>query len=441
MFSLKKLFSLVAICSIGLIAQAQTIKKADDVFSKWLEWQQIIPDRDLTTLQLTDASLPIIKTNYEKSVSLLAPLTQFLDDMTSSCISEYGYNFKPPISKALVENLTGIYQVIEHDMPSFIKFLELSQMVSSENKQSEDGGDSSHSTIEKYNALFNLVFANPDETKQNPYLFSVANRFFEYCFGEATFSVFQKMLLNKKNYPIARMLYSITWSNLAGSGWKHWSEQSLKLIKDKAAQGNQIVYIAGGSDIYQLIKAGVYNIYNIDPQLPSQPKYYANDWAFLIKGQGIDNGIGDQIIFTTAEGKNITMTRTGYQETGNTFKARMANGDIIELPHSISTWTFTDSDNKKLGDYVLDRRLCEQTDFEYAANKTLVMSFNELYFVSLPAVLNGWGIDPSRFSDKLSIIVKQLRKPVNKQMVVNMRIASLLNNTDFHFIALGTCIN
>ncbi len=423
MFSLKKLASLITLSSLGLIAQAQTIKKADEVFSKWLEWQQVIPDKDLTTLSLSDASLPIIKNNYEKFAQLLAPLTLFLDDITSSCINEYGYNFKPPINKSLVENFTGIYQVIEHDMPSFIKFLEFSQLLSSDNKAAESSGDSSHSTIEKYNALFNLMFINTDEGKQNPYLFSIGNRFFEYCFGEQTFPTFQKMLLNKKLYPIIRMLYSISWTNLACSGWKHWNDQSLKLLKEKAAQGNQIVYIAGGSDLYQLIMSGVYNIYSIDPLLPSQSKFYINDWAFLIKGQGPDNGIGDQIIFTTADGKNIKMTRTGYQETGTTFKARMANGEIVELPHSISTWTFTDSDNKKLGDYILDRKLCEQADFDYAANKTLVMSFNELYFVALPSVLNGWGIDPSRFSDKLSIIVKQLRKPVNKQTVVNMRIA------------------
>src|SRR5207249_8602829 len=116
----------------------------------------------------------------------------------------------------------------------------------------------------------------------------------------------------------------------------------------------------------------------------------------------------------------------------------IATGEILEIPHSTTTWRFADHHGNILGHYILERRFCEQGDFANEQNKTLLMSFNELYFACLPNILNGWNIEPSQFDNNLSIVVKQLRKPVSKQMAVNMRIASLLNATDFKFIALGT---
>lgn len=420
---------------LSATVHAKVTKNADEVFTKWREWQRIMPDQDIAKVgaSLDDGYLKAFKNQYEKTVPLLAPVSPLLATLTSGYINEYGYVLRSPLSPDIKNTMSMIYQCAHNDMQGLVDFLKSTELFKNNIRSASEN-------IEMNNALFQLLFAHPSEEVAGQLLFAVANRFFEYCFQEATFPAFEKMLLDKSAHPVSRMLYSVAWHNLAGNGWKHWHEDSLKALKEKADQGNQITYIAGGSDIYQLIKAGIYNIKNIDPQLPSQPKYYTNDWQFILKGDGQDHGVGDTIVFKFDD-RVITMERVGMQYTGTAFKARIATGDVIELPHSITIWAIKDADGNKLGQYTLERRFCQQSDFATAPKKTILMSFNELYFIVLPQMFGGWGIETSKFAPDLSIVVKQLRKPVSKQMVSNMHIATLLNNTDFKFIALGTCIN
>lgn len=427
----------VLLNSILLTCYAHTVKTAEEVFKKWTSWQQIMPDRPLNEIakEIDDNFLVEFKKQYEKNITLLAPVTPFLKTITRGHIHEYGYHLSTPLDMELKENLVGLFDILQSDVGGFIDVLRKTNFLSPETVVIEERGELSHNTIEKYNSLYQLIFAHSNEIIHQQYLFSLANRFYEYCFSQKTFLEFEKLLLNKASYPITRMLYSVIWLNLAGNGWKHWHEESLKILKARADQGHKMVYIAGGSDLYQLVRSGIYHIKNIDPQLPSQPKYYADDWSFVLQGD-----INDQIIFNF-DNKHIYMVRTGFERPGTTFKVRIATGEVLEIPHSITTWTFFDADHTKLGEYVLERRFCEQSDFVHEPGKTLIMSFNELYFIALPNILNGWNIEPSHFDDDCSIVIKQLRNPVTKQMIVNMRIASLLNATDFKFIALGTCIN
>jgi len=423
----------------------QITKSAAEVFHKWFEWQRIVPTTDLTKLeQLSEKNIVTFQLRYEQYAALLKPLQPFLCTISAGRINSNGYDFRPlDVARdgdaACIKNFAILNGLVDNDMSGFVRFITEHHFLCEENV-TEEHCALSHDIITKYNALSELLFAQPGDGKNDPQLFTVANRFYEYCFGEKTFPEFNKLLLNPRSYPIARMLYAVAWYNLAGNGWKNWHENSLKNLSTLAGQGHRFVYIAGGSDLYQLIAAGVYNITNIDPQLPSQPKYYTNDWQFIMQGSSPDGGIGDKIIFTLPE-RTITMIRTSYTEPGTTFKARLAAGDVIEIPHSTTSWTLFDQDGKQLGVYTLERRFCQQSDFDYEPNKTLIMSFNELYYIALPEQFGGWGINSSRFDPRLSIVVKQLEKPVSKQMADNMRLAALLNTSDFHFIALGTCIN
>lgn len=431
------LLTIVSFIALSSSAAGMTSKRAEDVFKKWLSWQQIMPERNVASMtdHLNDNFLVSFRQQYEKTAPALEPLTPFLNTLTASHINQHGYFLRTPISEPLVANLSGLYHLVQNDMNGFIDFLKHSNFLPTKKTYPEIIVNWSDDTIDQYTALFDLLFAHPQEQARSEYLFSVANQFYEHCFAPESFNDFERNLLDKESHPIAQMLYTVTWLNLAGNGWKHWHENSLATLKDRADNGHQIVYIAGGSDIYQLIKAGIYNIKNIDPQLPSQPKYYTDEWQFIASGK-----IGDTIMFSF-DNRTITMQRVGFQMPGTTFKARIASGEIIEIPHSTTTWQLTDEQGKVLGQYILDRRFCQQADFASTPNKTLLISFNELYFVCLPDILHGWHIEPSQFDTNFSIVVKQLRKPVSKQMAVNMRIASMLNATDFKFIALGTCIN
>lgn len=440
---MKELFIFILmIISPYFLVNCVEIKNADVVFKKWLEMQErysVDASLQETAKLINDALFTNFRKKYEEEIFVFRAIYPFLNIVTDGCVNEYGHEFRAPISANFIKNLSMIYFLIEHDMPGFIKFLETTGFSSAQNVQNEQYWDSTD-IILKNNLLINLLFAVQNERKREELAFGVANRFFEYCFSAETFCDFQRLLLDKNLYPITRMLYSVIWYNLAGCGWKNWCFESLKVLKERFADGHQIVYIAGGSDIYQLIKAGIYNIKVIDPQLPSQPKYYADEWSWIISGAGIDSGIGDKIIFNNA-GKKIIMERVDFQVDGTTFDARIATGQIITLPHSISTWNILDEKGSKLGTYILDRRFVSQDDFIPRDKTTFLMSFNELFYITLPDFMGGWGIEPSKFQEGLEIVVKQLHRPVTKQMLYNMRMANLLNTSDFKFISLGTCIN
>lgn len=437
LFTKKISLAVLTLCvTLPTLTMAKTTKRAEDVFKKWIDIQEIMPDKNLATMadQLNDDFLASFKNQYEQSAPLLTSLTPLLDSITASHINSHGYFLKAPMNDMLTSSLSNLYQLLQNDMPGFINLVKDSNFLANQTSRSQDSESFAHA-IEKYHALLNLLFAHPNQVTRNHYLFAVANQFYEYCFNPKTFNDFCKLHQNKNIYPITRLLYATTWFNLAGNGWKTWHEDCLKALRQSAQQGKQVVYIAGGSDIYQLIKAGVYDIKNIDPQLPSQPHYYTQDWQFILHGD-----IGDTILFTF-ENRMIIMERTNFEVPGSTFKVRIATGEVLEIPHSRTTWTISDLGGNTLGQYVLERRLCHQSDFSNEPNKTILISFNELYFICAPTIISGWNIEPSQFDQNLSIVVKQLRNPITKQMAVNMRIASLLNTTDFKFIALGSCIN
>ncbi|MBM3893233.1 hypothetical protein FJ365_02425 [Candidatus Dependentiae bacterium] len=426
--------------SIQIVVTAEPItKQANEIFSKWIEWQMIMPDKDLTSMteQLDGAQM---KQVYVNAIANLTPLTPVLEQLTASYINSDGFVLRSPIADAIKHNFGTMHKLMEHDMPAFIETLRGMPFCSPADAAEESTSSDSSKIIDRYNAFLRLLFAHQDQTEVQKYLFSVANRFFEYCFETKSFPVFERFMMNIQDQPLGRMLYSVAWFNLAGNGWKHWHEKSLQTLKTKADEGKTIKYIAGGSDILQMLRAGIYNIKNIDPQLPSQPIYYANGWEFLVRSTAEDGGIGDKIIIPMMD-RTLIMERTGFSLTGETFKARLNNDSIIQIPRSITTWTIRNENDEQIGQYQLDRRFCVQEDFKATDNEQLLMSFNELYFISLPQFLNGWMIEPNQFPEDLEIVIKQLRKPVSRDMVFNMRIASLLNATDFKFIALGTCIN
>ena len=410
-------------------------KSINDVFAKWLTAQAIVPKCDLTNMR-DEINGDALRTHYKKHIVALEPLTQLLDVITKSTINQYGFTLKSELPDDLKTNFSDAYTLIERDLPTFIQFLRQTSISSTENMLADSASTNSDPIVEKYTAFIKLLFHHPDAVKQHTYLINVANRFFDFCFEPPTFPLFERMMLLPEYQPIARMFQSVVWQNLSGFGWRHWHEESLKELRARADLGHRIRYIAGGSDILQLIKAGIYNVTIIDPQLPTQPKYYTNDWEYLLIGN-----IGDKITVPLDE-RTITMERYAFDLPGTTFKARVNSGNILELQHSTTIWRIVDEDGNDIGSYRFERRFCNQDDFKVGDKETLLMSLNELAYAVLPDVLpEYWDVDITKLPQDMNIIIKQLDKPVTRDMMINMRIATLLNASDLKYISLGSCIN
>ncbi len=451
---IKKLFIITLLCNITNIKSE--LKQADSVFKRWTEIQRCMNDITQEGMKNNFGELNIIalKSRYSCVLNYLETFACLCDLIQSQYLKNGFFELQAPQEEEIKTKFEYLYSILENNIPEFIQYLKFHNFAG-ELKDYTNIKISDSTLIEEAKEMINILFYNQDYFKTEEFLFGIANRFYEYCFDKETFKEFETMLKNESDHPIVKFLYSVIWWNLAGSGWKHWHKDCINNLKQKSDSGNEIIYIAGGSDIYQLIKAGIYNIRLIDPILPSQPKYYSQDWDWLVVGgernadprkdiESENCGICDEIFFDLD--KKIIMKRVSFDETTQNFQAQLATGQTITIPKSITTWNFYQADKegkiinqKPLGTFTIERRFTEQNDFELQQNKTLLISFNELYFITSPANKGGWGINPFKFDDKLQIYVKQLRAPVSCPVTRNMRKAA--NQMEFSYIALGTCVD
>ncbi|KKQ11641.1 MAG: hypothetical protein US22_C0019G0007 [candidate division TM6 bacterium GW2011_GWF2_36_6] len=333
------------------------------------------------------------------------------------------------------ERLSDVYKYLENDIGKFIERLKLHGFTD-ELINKVESKTNFLTVINKYKNFAQLLFANSDSFLTQNYLFCVANNLFEFCFYPTTAPKFEQLLKDPENYPIVRMIYSIMWNYLAGHGWKDWSKSTLSVLKDLTKNGGAVVYIAGGTDIYQLLKYGIYNITVIDPVLPSQPNYYSDIWDWLVVSKTENNGIGDVVNYNFGDRK-IVMKRTSFNKTGS-FQAELSFGKIIDIIQSRTQWTVYDDLGNELGNVIFERRFCRQDDFVKKDNSHLLISFNELYYIASNNLNDSWGIDISKIGDNFKMFVKQLQSPIDKNVLCNMQKA---DNSDFSFIKLGSNTN
>ena len=409
----------------------KNIKYCDEIFHEWQVNQSIIENSSLNSFHLDTSEQS--KQRFEKQYTALkkrfAAHPASLQQLNNVVYGNAKITFPPQKMMQLLHYLRT------NDIASFINCLTTNRFATHP-LNAEEEKLSINKVTGKYNSMMRLLFAQEKRNEQNNLLYALANRLFTFCFAKQTYRQFQDILQQPRLHPLARMVYSIIWNNLMGNGWITWHENALKALKTQARQGKEIVYIAGGNDIYQLIKHGIYTIRVIDPFLPTQSTYYSDGWRFLLQGNKV-TGIGDQIRGMFGK-KNIIMKRTSYTTHG-TFKATLSNGTTKKLPLSTTTWQlFENGQSRPRGTITIERRFTHQDDFIHNNNQALLLSINELYFITTSDELS-WGIDVGKFDPKLKLHIKQLAKPLSKNMLVNMQKADALDT--FHFIQLGNCID
>ncbi len=409
-------------------------KKATKLFEYWLDNQELFDDINIEHLkkELDGKNISFLKSKWLSYSLALKPFQGFF----CLFLGKRNSKIEDLSDLQIKKTLSLIYDLIENDLPKFISYLKDDRFIKiflGKNGKKVN----SDSRIRMYKNIMRLLFYKRNALERKEILFAVANRFFEYCFSKKTWPEFEQIILNKKWHPIAEFLYTVMWWNFGEEGWLHWNQKTLTTLKEKSNKGNEIVYIAGGNDIYHLIKAGIYNIRVIDPFFTSQFDYYSGDWRWFVKGRGKNGGEGDKFLFDL-DNNNIFMKRKSFKEKNQTFSAVLSTGKRTRIQKSETVWNVLDKKNKILGTVTFERRFINQKDFEITKNKTFLVSFNELYFISIPKEYNGWGIDPYKFSSDMEIFVKQLHLPVSKQNMCNIRTAT---ESEFNFIDLGSCID
>jgi hypothetical protein len=403
---------------IGSNVMAANVRQADQIFSSWVDEKSVYFQYCIADVK------PNFSPAVARPVKIFKPMECVTEPLQKLIMEDDGVT----VDKRKLKNLRR--QVIQ-SMPNFLKTLEQAGLKSVELNALDSKGAFAN-ILNRYTGLFGALFTDTPKKASVEQEFAIANRFVEFCFAPRTFKHLQKILREDATKPVGRFLYAGMWQKLAGQGWKFWHRETLKRLRYSYQQGKTIVYVAGGSDIYQLLAHGVYNIKVIDPQLAgAQDNYYATDWRWLLKS----DGIGDEFHLNNANGKKITAKRACV-EAGTTFSVVSDAGEKIKQRSDKVVWNiFEDGESK--GNLTFERRLASQQDFMPADNEELLMSFNELYFIAAPENLGGWPIDWRKFSATTKLHVKQLRKPVSKKMVENM---AWVEEKGLAFLRLGTAV-
>lgn len=424
-----------------------TVKTAHEVLGNWVLSQRCYSDYSFDNMPdcLNEFFLQRFNKNYLKYKDKLTSLVPFLSKCTNGYISESGQISGFEIDDDFRQNFSTIYQLIENNMPRFISYLKDHKFDFSTESSGKDQDLDINFVINKYKFFDRLFFSNPSKFVEKEKLFAFANRCFEYCFSVSTWPDFKKYLDNNFDQQLVKFLYSTIWYHLVGEGWKDWNNQTLVQIAEKSRQGVRVVYVAGGLDIYQLLKYGIYNIDIIDPMLPSLEKYYSSkNWEWLIKGNGNNNGLEDKITFDF-DGRKISLVRKKYSKNG-VFVVRLTEKEKCKIEKSITDWMIVDENNKYLGSITFYRRFCDHADFithsidkksvdQKQEERLVLMSLNELYYAFLPKEVGGWNVNIKHLPENLKIYVKQLRMPIDVDVLKNIAQAEKSN---FKFIRLGS---
>jgi hypothetical protein len=415
----------------------------EQVFNRWIDktgahFQYLFRDVNIEAMSynLDSERRKIFNERFFKYKGKLSLYKDFFIKTGTHPVSVTALQENNEFSPFAKQQLTIIFKLLQRDIGGFIRYLKKYGFACDEiNKYEKD--TYFNDIIEQHKGLMSVLFSKTRQKLESEYLFAVANRFFEFCFISPTWQIFSNLLNTPNDYPIVRLLYSTMWYNFAGNGWKHWHKDILQLLQKKCKKKGQFVsYIAGGSDIYQLLNHEIYNIKIIDPMLPSQPRYYSEGWDWLVKGSGVNGGLKDEFTVST-KSKKLRLKRVSYHEQGS-FLAHLSTNETKKIPKSITVWDVYDQKGmRKLGIVRFDRRFCEQSDFAMVPGQNLLMSFNELYFVT-SVDRDNWGIKPQKFANNFVLFVKQLRRPINKEVACHMQQADA---SPLNFIKLGTSIN
>lgn len=426
------------ILTLNFFATLVGIQKTEsEVFGNLFATQKIYADRNLETMAtlLDDAFVHAFEHQCECHAVTLNSAYPFITALTN----QEGVPFDRPINPVFYNNLCTIYTCLERRNPALISLLRNLDMSTPESLSLEYGGHGAGLAVEKYSILLDMLFAQDVPQECFTYSLAAANRMFELCFSPETFDACYHLHLDSSNYSIARFLYVAIWKHFALESWESWHLDCLNQLKKAAQENKKIVYIGGGYDIYQLLRSGIYSFSIIDSFASPHNKTYPTNAAWLVESEEAENGIGDTLTFEW-DNETIILERKSFNIT-NTFSLQQSQTNTLEIPASTTTWTVKNTAQEELGRIKFVRRPLSSSDFEYKQNTIILMSFSDFFHAIIPDFLGGYGVDVKNLAPEFFIMIKQLRARATKDMMLNIRVATLLNLSDLQFISLGNSGN
>lgn len=387
-------------------------RAATDVFGRWVRIQSTRVDVDFAELASTldPARLALVRRRLPAEFTPPPAWAALFPAEPKEVAPEHRPT--PPGGGDAFELLRTIYAALGGPTDALLRLLQDAGLATKE----ANAHDLKTDVGKKYRGLLRALVSHPSWMKERLALFALGNRFFEYCFRPATYPALRALIDKDETLPLVRLLFEGIAYTLARNGWAHWHASALDGLQARSDAGDEIVYIAGGTDIYRLVQWGLRKVRVIDPMFPSQARFYSEGWEYLIRGKAADGGLGDRIVF---KHQNRELVRRAYSEDGTFTTDTLSDGTKKTLTRSVTEWALREK-GKEVGSFILERRFLTQADLAVAPGRTHLVSFNELFFLVTQQKSN-WGIDPAKLDPSFRLFVKQLRAPVDRATLLNVR--------------------
>ena len=338
----------------------------------------------------------------------------------------------PEVERQGVAQLRRLYRRMDQDLPGFLRWLRDGAPVGTATPAAVARAHLDEDALVEwrkryYTFVLALLDLHPDADQARLLL---AERLLRFMVDDASHEAHGALIASATALPLAVMLCEATWKGLSSTGWRLWRWETLQALRRRSEAGQEVVYVAGGSDLFQLLVNGVRHLRIIDPMFPVQAPYYCLQWEFLIRGRFQNGGVGDRIVIAPfsvrtptgiRKSPTLVLTRTAFRETGVIDAGKMNNGAVCRLATGETRWRVEADDGSPPGTLIFERRFVTQADLVPRPDRVLLVSFNELYFLITPHADDSWGIDPRRFAPGLQIYVKQLRRPMTVPELLRLR--------------------
>ena len=282
MMNTKRIARIMPVLLIGVLMSRVSVEKAHsadpypegktspgevrydlDVFRKWMSFDEPEKTQHVYSDVRLSSVAPYAGEQYPRLLieRYTANASRMTDD-NGLLQSIYSWDFSKAKASVLTvdrktkDTLSKIYAMMDGDIPGLFRYLGKRGLDSYELNEKENIPAGKDVRI-KYTTILEMLFAGSDHFRERECELAVANRLAEYCFGVDTWPAFKKILDARNTRPIGRFAYSTIWYYLSGTGWKHWHRNTILGLKREFKAGSRVVYIAGGNDVYQLIKTGV----------------------------------------------------------------------------------------------------------------------------------------------------------------------------------------
>lgn len=270
------------------------------------------------------------------------------------------------------------------------------------------------------------VYQQPDEKLYKALQIACANRLIEWSCCSKSAEQYLACFADARYHPLTYFCSAVIWKACIDDA-DYWHQGCLSSLKKEADGGKAVVCLAGLDHLYQLLQAGVTRISVVDTGYSAGRFDGADDIEWLVRRSEIDPGIGDKIMLEN--GKYLIRVAFGIDPHFAPFSMGAAS-----MKRSITEWGLYSQTNERIGTFIFDRRPLVQKDFEYDDNKVFLMSYEALGYALRPVLFKGWNIDLALCDKRLSIYVKQLRKPMTYDMLCAYSLGQMLDYADTAFI-------